>query len=69
MANKYFDTEFVDKALIFAINAHHNTERRGKKLPYIIHPMEVVSIIAVGVRENDPQKPKRKTPADITKFF
>ena len=52
MANKYFNTEFVDKALIFAINAHHNTERRGKQLPYIIHPMEVVSIVAT--MTNDP---------------
>lgn len=30
---------------------------------------EVVSVIAVGVRETDAQKPKRKTPEDITKFF
>ncbi len=30
---------------------------------------EVVAIIAVGVRETDAQKPKRKTPEEITKFF
>ena len=30
---------------------------------------DVVAVIAVGVRETDAQKPKRKTPEDITKFF
>ncbi|MBR6149047.1 MAG: nitroreductase family protein [Lachnospiraceae bacterium] len=30
---------------------------------------EVVAVIAIGVRENDVEKPKRKTPEDITRFF
>ena len=30
---------------------------------------EIVSIISVGVREADAEKPKRKTPDDITRFF
>ena len=30
---------------------------------------EIVSIISVGVREDDPEKPKRKSAEDITKFF
>lgn len=30
---------------------------------------EIVSVISVGVRESNPEKPKRKTPDDITKFF
>lgn len=30
---------------------------------------EIVSIISVGVRENDPERPKRKTPEEIAKFF
>lgn len=46
MANKYLDTELLDKAIIFAVNAHHNTERRGKGFPYIVHPMEAVEIVA-----------------------
>ena len=46
MANKYMDTSLLDKALIFAINAHRNTERRGKGFPYIVHPMEAVEIVA-----------------------
>ncbi len=30
---------------------------------------EIVAVIAIGVRESDAQKPKRKTPDDITRFF
>lgn len=46
MANKHLDTELFDKAAIFAVKAHSNTERRGKGFPYIIHPMEAASIVA-----------------------
>ena len=46
MANKYIDTGLLDKAIVFAVQAHHNTERRGKGFPYIVHPMEAVAIVA-----------------------
>lgn len=46
MANKYIDTDLFDRAAVFAIRAHHNTERRGKGFPYIIHPMEAVEIVS-----------------------
>ena len=46
MSNNPLDTSFVDKALVFAIKAHAGTERRGKGFPYIIHPMEAVSIVS-----------------------
>lgn len=46
MANKYLDTELFDRAAIFAVKAHSNTERRGKGFPYIIHPMEAASIVS-----------------------
>ncbi len=46
MANKYLDTELLDRAILFAVNAHHNSERRGKGFPYIVHPMEAVEIVA-----------------------
>ena len=46
MANKYIDTDLLDRAIIFAVNAHHNTERRGKGFPYIVHSMEAVEIVA-----------------------
>ena len=44
--NKPLDTRLFDKALKFATDAHSGTERRGKGFPYIIHPMEAVSIVA-----------------------
>jgi len=40
------DTDLLDRAIIFAVNAHHNTERRGKGFPYIVHPLEAVEIVA-----------------------
>ena len=46
MANKYMDTDLLDHAIIFAVKAHHNTERRGKGFPYIVHLMEAVEIVA-----------------------
>ena len=46
MANKYMNSDLLDRAIIFAVNAHHNTERRGKGFPYIVHPMEAVEIVA-----------------------
>lgn len=46
MGEKHIDTSFLDKALSFAIKAHSGTERRGKGFPYIVHPMEAVSIVS-----------------------
>lgn len=46
MANKYLDTSFVDKAIRFAVDAHANTERRGKGFPYVIHVLEAMEIVA-----------------------
>lgn len=46
MANKYMDTELLDRAIVFAVQAHHNSERRGKGFPYIVHPMEAVEIVS-----------------------
>lgn len=46
MANKFINTDLLDRAIIFAVKAHHNTERRGKGFPYIVHPMEAVEIVA-----------------------
>lgn len=46
MANKYIDSELLDRAIVFAVRAHRNTERRGKGFPYIVHPMEAVEIVA-----------------------
>ena len=40
------DTEFLDRAIVFAVKAHANSERRGKGFPYVIHPLEAMSIVA-----------------------
>ena len=46
MANMPLNTELLDRAMVFAVQAHAGTERRGKGFPYIVHPMEAVSIAA-----------------------
>ena len=46
MANKPLDTTLLDRAIMFAVKAHAGTERRGKGFPYIVHPLEAVSIVA-----------------------
>lgn len=51
--NNPLDTQFFDKAVVFAAQAHRGTERRGKGYPYIIHCMEAVSIVATIT--NDPE--------------
>lgn len=53
MANKYMDTAFVDKAIKFAVDAHANTERRGKGFPYVIHVLEAMEIVSTIT--NDPE--------------
>ena len=46
MANSPLNTDLLDRAVIFAVHAHSGTERRGKGFPYIVHPLEAVSIVA-----------------------
>ena len=46
MPNSYLDTKLLDRAICFAVAAHADTERRGKGFPYIVHPLEAVSIVA-----------------------
>ena len=46
MGEKKIDTSLLDKAIIYAVNAHSGVERRGKGFPYIVHPLEAVSIVA-----------------------
>ena len=40
------DTSILDKAIAFAVKAHQGVERKGKGFPYIVHPLEAVSIAA-----------------------
>ncbi len=40
------DSSLLDKAIIFAVKAHKNVERRGKGFPYIVHPLEALEIVS-----------------------
>lgn len=53
MSEKAMDTSFLDRALIFAVNAHRGVERRGKGFPYIVHPMEAVAIAATMTKDQE----------------
>lgn len=53
MANKPLDTTLLDRAIVFAVQAHAGTERRGKAFPYIVHPMEAVEIVATMTRDQE----------------
>ncbi len=53
MPNKYLETSVLDKAIVFAVRAHANTERRGKGFPYIVHPMEAVEIVATMTKDQE----------------
>ena len=46
MANAFIDSTLLARAIVFAGKAHHNTERRGKGFPYIVHPLEAMAICA-----------------------
>jgi myo-inositol-1(or 4)-monophosphatase len=46
MANQPLNTTLLDRAIIFAVQAHAGTERRGRGYPYIVHPLEAVGIVA-----------------------
>ena len=41
----------LEKAVIFAANAHKGQKRKGTSTPYIIHPMEV-AVIASGMTDD-----------------
>ncbi len=42
-----------DDAVIFATNAHSGQVRKSAKIPYILHPLEVASIIATITSDED----------------
>ena len=46
MSNEALDTGLVDRAIVFAVNAHAGTERRGTDIPYIVHPLEAMAIVS-----------------------
>ena len=50
---KPMDTSILDKAIIFATQAHAGQERKGKHLPYIVHPLEAVAIVATMTNDQE----------------
>lgn len=40
------DSSLLDHAILFAVHAHANVERKGKGFPYIVHPLEAMTIVA-----------------------
>lgn len=47
------NTSILDRAIIFATQAHQGQERKGKNLPYIVHPMEAVAIVATMTNDQE----------------
>lgn len=43
----------IRKAAEFAAKAHEGTFRKGTKIPYIVHPMEVAQIVAMMTKESE----------------
>ena len=46
MGHEALDTTLRDRAILFAVEAHRGTARRGKRLPYIVHSLEAMTIAA-----------------------
>ena len=46
------DTDQITKAFNFAYNAHKNTCRKSSTIPYIVHPLDVASIL---MKNNAPE--------------
>lgn len=42
----------LNKAIIFAVQNHAGTPRKGTNIPYIVHPMEVAAIVA-GITDDE----------------
>ena len=51
--NPDFKTDLVDRAIVFATCAHAGTGRRGKNIPYIVHPLEALAIVATMTDDPD----------------
>lgn len=53
MAKKTLNTDLLDRAIVFAVKAHRGMGRKGKEFPYIVHPMEAVSIVATMTNDQE----------------
>ena len=43
----------LDKAIVFAVQAHSGMVRKGTKTPYILHPLEAAAIVATMTDDED----------------
>ncbi len=43
---KTIDTQLIDRAIRFAIEAHEGVVRKGTDIPYIVHPLEAMIIVS-----------------------
>ena len=43
----------IERAIQYAVFAHAGTKRKGKKRPYILHPIEVMTIVASMTEDED----------------
>lgn len=46
MKSKTINTELIDRAIAFAVKAHEGIARKGTNVPYIVHPMEAMTIVS-----------------------
>ena len=68
----------IERAIQFALAAHAGAKRKGKDRPYILHPIEVMSIVAAMTGDedviaaavlHDTVEDTDTTPADIEREF
>ena len=43
----------LEEAIVFAVNAHSGAKRKGSDMPYILHPLEVMTIVASMTDDED----------------
>ncbi len=43
----------IERAILYAVFAHAGTKRKGKERPYILHPIEVMTIVASMTENQD----------------
>ena len=47
------DSSLIDSAIIYATEKHKNVERKGNGIPYIIHPLEAMAIVATMTKDHE----------------
>ena len=43
----------LEEAIVFTVNAHTGAKRKGSDMPYILHPLEVMTIVASMTDDED----------------